>query len=60
MTEKQLIEALAEYFHINSEPDGSYNLNDSDWQGGCHFQDGIWLNLANVVEAVRESGNLWD
>lgn len=50
MTREELIDALASYYHIES--------NGSQFQGGCTIlgKDGEyrWLTLENVVEALED------
>lgn len=55
MDREEMIERLAEYFGI--EPDeetGEYDLNDYEWQAGCSFGGGVWLNLANIIECLTD------
>ena len=55
MDREELIEKLAFYFGL--EPDeetGEYELDSYDWQAGCSMGGGIWLNLANVVDALAD------
>ena len=57
MNKDKVILALAEYFDI--EPDdetGDYDLDSYDWSSGCSFGGGIWLSLANVVQALENAG----
>ena len=56
MDRDEIIEKLAYYFGL--EPDdetGEYDLDSYDWQAGCSMgRGGMWLNLANVVDALTE------
>ena len=55
MDREEIIERLAEYFGIEPDENGEYDLNDYDWQAGASMgYGGMWLNLANVVEALTE------
>lgn len=58
MDKEQVIRALAEYFNIEAEEDGTYDLDDYDWTSGCRF-NGRWLCLKNVVECLLEEGIIW-
>ena len=54
MNREEIINALGEYFEIERNEDGGYDLTDYDWTAGCRFKYGgdKWLSLANVVEAL--------
>ena len=55
MDREEIIERLAEYFEIEPDDNGEYNLNSYDWQAGAYTGHGdIWLNLANVVDALAD------
>lgn len=55
MDRKEIIERLAEYFGIDPDENGEYDLDSYDWQAGCSMgYGGIWLTLANVVEALAD------
>ena len=54
MTRAELIEKLAEYFEIEPNENGEYNLNDYEWVAGCRFNGDTWLNLKNIVECLAE------
>ena len=55
MDRQEIIERLAEYFEIEPDVDGNYNLNGYDWQAGCYTGRGdMWLTLANVVDALSD------
>ena len=55
MDRDDIIEKLAFYFEIEPNEEGKYDLDDYDWQAGCSFNgSGIWLNLANIVEALAD------
>lgn len=51
MTREELIEALAEYFGIEPDDNGEYNLNSYDWESGCYFNH-QWFSLKEVVRAL--------
>ena len=52
MTRDELIEAIAEYFHISDD------LDSFEWVSGATIrgEDGEyrWMTLANIVEAVED------
>lgn len=49
---ENVIKALAEWYRIDPDENGEYNLNDYDWQSGCS-KNGRWLCLAEVVECLE-------
>lgn len=51
MERDEIIEALADYFGIEPNEEGEYDLDDYDWQSGCSF-NGRWMNLATIVEIL--------
>ena len=53
MDREEIIEKLAEYFGIEPDENGDYDLDGYDWQSGCSFK-GRWLNLATIVECLSE------
>ena len=55
MDREEIIEKLASYFGLEPGEDGEYDLDSYDWQAGCSMgYGGLWLNLANVVDALTE------
>lgn len=52
MDRDEIIYKLAEYFDIEPNENGEYDLSDYEWTAGCRFAGCAWLNLANVVEAL--------
>ena len=55
MDREEIIEKLAFYFGLDTNEDGEYDLDSYDWQAGCSMgHGGLWLNLANVVDALTE------
>ena len=55
MDREEIIEKLATYFELEPEENGEFDLDSYDWQAGCCFSgSGIWLTLANVVDALAE------
>ena len=53
MERDEIIEYVAEKFNIEPNDDGTYDTNDYDWVAGCNH-DGVWLNLALVVDMIQE------
>ena len=51
MTRAELIGALADWYGIEPDENGEYDLTDYDWEAGCSF-DGAWLSLANIVACL--------
>lgn len=56
MEKEKVVSALAKYFEIEPEEEtGNYDLSGYDWTSGCGFGGGIWLSLANVIEALENA-----
>ena len=53
MERTEIIEKLAEYFGIEPDENGEYDLDSYDWQSGCSFK-GTWLSLANIVDCLAD------
>ena len=57
MKKEKVIEALAQYFEIEPDEDtGVYDLTGYDWTSGCGFGGGVWLSLANIIDALENAG----
>ena len=56
---QEIIEALAREYHIEPNEDGTYNLNDYDWQAGC-YAGHTWLSLANIVYTLADALEHYD
>ena len=52
MEREEIINKLAEYFDIEPNENGEYDLSDYEWTAGCRMDGYTWLSLANVVEAL--------
>ena len=52
MTREEIMEALAEWFGIEPNEDGEYDIEDYDWQAGCYMNRN-WLSLAEVVKCIE-------
>lgn len=52
---EQIIKALAEYFRIEADEDGNFDLDDRDWTCGCNF-NGRWLCLRAVINCLEQEG----
>lgn len=50
MERQEIMEALAQWFGIEPNENGEFDIDDYDWQAGCYVNGGRWLILAN--EAV--------
>lgn len=56
MDRQEIMEMLAEWFGIEPDEDGTYNIDSYDWQAGCSMgYGGRWLNLAEVVKCIEAS-----
>lgn len=53
MTREDIMEYVAEHFEIEPNEDGSYDINDYDWQSGCYHNE-HWLCLAEVVDLIEK------
>lgn len=54
MERQKITEMLAEWFGIEADENGEYDINDYDWREGCSMgYRGQWLNLAEVVECIE-------
>lgn len=54
MTKTEMINALADYYHIDVELDEYGNPIGYDWESGAYLGvDGEWLSLANVVSVLE-------
>lgn len=52
MTREQIMEAVAEWFGIDPNDDGKFDIDDYDWQSGCYMNH-TWFNLAEVVRCIE-------
>lgn len=52
MSRQEIMEMLADWFHVDPDENGEYDINDYDWQSGCSF-NGEWLCLAEIVECLE-------
>lgn len=55
MDRQTIIGYVGEWFHADTIDDEGNPVNiydDYDWQAGCNH-DGIWLNLAEIVELIE-------
>lgn len=55
MDRQEIMEMLAEWFGIEPNEDGEYDINDYDWCSGCSMgnSSGIWLTLGEVVRCLE-------
>lgn len=52
MDRQTIMEYVAERFNIEPEDDGTFDINDYDWQSGCYFKE-TWLCLAEIVDLIE-------
>ena len=52
MDRQTLMRYIADWFRVEPEDDGTFDINDYDWQSGCGFH-GKWMCLAEIVELVE-------
>ena len=54
MEREEIMEMVAEWFEIEPDEDGTYNIDDYDWTAGCSMgRDRKWLCLAEVVRMIE-------
>lgn len=56
MDEMEIMEKVAEWFGVEPNDDGTYDINTYDWQAGCYMNvggDSKFLNLAEVVYLIE-------
>lgn len=51
---EEVVQGVAEYYGIEPDEEGKYNLNDYEWQAGCYIRNGHWLSLADVVACIMD------
>lgn len=54
MTHEEIIKAVAEFYNVEPDENGGYNVSDYDFTAGCSLGNGLWLNLASVVDCIEE------
>lgn len=53
MDRQEIMEHVAEWFGIEPDEDGNFDINDYDWQAGCSMMNGKWLNLEEIVKCIE-------
>lgn len=54
MDRQEIMEIIAEWFGIESDEDGNYDIDSYDWQAGCSMgYGGKWLCLAEMVKCIE-------
>ena len=52
---EMVMEALANYYNIEPDEDGEYDINSYDWQSGCSFHGSDrWLTLSDIVYCMED------
>ena len=54
MNEQRIMEIVAEYFGIQPNDDGTYDIDDYDWQSGC-MHGKAWLCPALIVKIIEDN-----
>lgn len=50
------MEILANWFNVDPDEDGNYDIDDYEWTAGCSMGPGDkWLCLAEVVRCLENS-----
>ena len=52
MNRQSIMEYVAEWFGIEPNEDGSFDINDYDWQAGC-YHGHKFLNLEEIVKLIE-------
>ena len=53
MDRQEIMERVAEWFGIEPDENGEYDIDDYDWQAGCYINGGKFLNLGEVVRCIE-------
>ncbi len=55
MERQEIMQVPAEWFGIEPDDDGEYDIGGYDWQAGCYMGNGSgrFLNLAEVVRCLE-------
>lgn len=53
MTREELMERLGDWFGIEPNEYGEYDIHDYDWEAGCYINH-TWFSLAEVVKALED------
>lgn len=53
MSRDEIMQAVAEWFRIQPNDGGGYDIDDYDWQSGC-YHNGIWVSLEQVVYLIED------
>lgn len=53
MDRQEIMEHIAEWFGIEPNENGEFDIDDYDWQAGCYVNGGRWLSLAEVVRCAE-------
>lgn len=54
MERQEIMEVLAEYYGIESNENGEYDIEDYDWQAGC-YTNGRWMSLGEIVKIIEQN-----
>lgn len=53
MERQEIMEKVAEWYGIEPDENGEYDIDSYDWQAGCYIARGTFLNLAGVVRCIE-------
>lgn len=53
MDREDIMQEIAEYFHIEPNDEGEYDIESYNWQAGCYI-DSTWFSPAEVVYCIEE------
>lgn len=51
---EMVMEALANYFGIEPDEDGTYDINSYDFTSGCYLNRDQWLSLKEIVYCMED------
>ena len=54
---KVIMGHVAEWFGIEPDDNGQYDIDDYDWRSGCSMGGGIWLTPSAVVFCIESLFN---
>lgn len=52
MDKQKIMEYVAEWFDVEPDEEGKFDIQDYNWQAGC-YHNHVWLNLAEIVSLIK-------
>ena len=53
MDREEIMELVADWFGISPNENGTFDIDDYNWQSGCYMGNGRWFCLAEVVKCIE-------